>query len=223
MNLNSDHYPVTLHIPQNTLITRSPLPVNTTLTRILNPIPPENLEIFNIEFYEGNSTQINELTILLENHQHLTPEQWQEACTSLDYIVNKISETIVKTCKAEPLPNLTNRTSQQGGFLPRKLAKEWKKHLSTYHLIRKAIYIAQHDPHWQTHPILNDIRNHQHGNIPHPPTTSPPTEWINAIAVIAKTANKEARKITTKYTKECILKAVAKYRQMYEKSPKKIN
>jgi hypothetical protein len=60
--------------------------------------------------------------------------------------------------------------------------------------------------------------------ISHPPTTTnPPNEWIDTIATIAKTSNKEARKITTKYTKHCILKAVSKYRQMYEKSPKKIN
>jgi hypothetical protein len=59
--------------------------------------------------------------------------------------------------------------------------------------------------------------------IPHPPTTiTPPNEWIDAIAAIAKTANKEARKITIKYTKNYILKAVSKYRQMYEKNPKKI-
>jgi hypothetical protein len=32
MNLNSDHYPVTLHVPQNILIARSPPPVNTTST-----------------------------------------------------------------------------------------------------------------------------------------------------------------------------------------------
>src|SRR5450631_4177162 len=63
-----------------------------------------------------------------------------------------------------------------------------------------------------------------HTSIPHPPViTAPPTEWIDAIATIAKNANKEARKITTKYTKDCILKAVSKYRQMYEKSPKKMN
>jgi hypothetical protein len=50
---------------------------------------------------------------------------------------------------------------------------------------------------------------------------APPIEWINTIATIAKNANKEAMKITTKYTKDCILKAVSKYRQMYEKNPKK--
>ena len=88
----------------------------------------------------------------------------------------------------------------------------------------KAIYIAQHDPHWQTHPILNDIQNHQYINIPHlPVTTSPSDEWIDAVATIAKNVNKEARKITTKYTKDCILKAVSKYRQIYENSPQKIN
>jgi hypothetical protein len=40
INLNSDHYPVTLHIPQNLLIARPPPPANITPTRILNPIPP---------------------------------------------------------------------------------------------------------------------------------------------------------------------------------------
>jgi hypothetical protein len=172
MNLNSDHYPVILHIPHNTLVARSLPPTNTSPTRILNPIPPENLEKFNIRFFEENSTQLKALITLLENHQHLTSDQWQETCTSLDYIINKISETIEKTCKADPLPSLTNRTSQQDGFLPRKLPREWKRHLNTYHLNRKAIYIAQHDPHWQAHSILNNIRNHQHVNIPHPPATT---------------------------------------------------
>ena len=99
-------------------------------------------------------------------------------------------------------------------------------HLSTrsMHSIRKTIYIAQHDPLWQAHPILNDIRNHQHTNIPHPPiTTTFIVEWIDAIADIAKTANKKTKKITTKYTKDYILKVVSKYRQMYDKNPQKIN
>ena len=108
--------------------------------------------------------------------------------------------------------------------MPRKLAKACNRHLNTYHLIRKTIYIAQHDPFWQVHPILYDIRNHRHASISHPLiTTAPPTDWIDAIATIAKYANKEAKKITTKYTKDCILKVVSKYRQMYEKIPPKIN
>ena len=65
MNLNSDHYPVTLHIPQNILIARSLPSTDTTPTRILNPIPLENLEKFNIIFFETYSTQLNELTKLL--------------------------------------------------------------------------------------------------------------------------------------------------------------
>ena len=127
INLNSNHYPITLHIPQNTLIARPPPPITTTHTIIFNPIPPENLENLNIEFFEGNSTRINELIHFLENHDHLTLDQWEIACTSLNKIVEKITETIEKTCKSPPLPNLTNRIAQQGGFLPRKLAKEWKK------------------------------------------------------------------------------------------------
>ena len=176
------------HIPHNTLIARPPSPTNTSPTRILNPIPLENIEKFNITFFEEKSAQPKALTTLLENHQHLTPNQWQEACTSFDYIVNKISEKkIEKTCTTYPLPNLMYKTSQQGGFLPRKLVRGWKTYFTTYHLIRKAIYIAQHDPHWQAHPILNDIRNHQHVSIPHPPvTTARLVEWIDAIATIAK-------------------------------------
>ena len=44
INLNLDHYPVVLHIPHNTLIARPPLPTNIPPTRILNPIPPENIK-----------------------------------------------------------------------------------------------------------------------------------------------------------------------------------
>jgi hypothetical protein len=41
---------------------------------------------------------------------------------------------------------LTQRTVQQGGYLLRKLQKQWKQQLATYHLTRKAIYLSQHDP-----------------------------------------------------------------------------
>jgi hypothetical protein len=75
MNLNSDHYPVTLHIPHNTLIARPPPPTITSSTRILNPIPRIHLENFNITFFEENSTQLKALTTLLETHQHLTCAQ----------------------------------------------------------------------------------------------------------------------------------------------------
>jgi hypothetical protein len=41
--------------------------------------------------------------------------------------------------------------------------------------------------------------------------------------MIAKTTKLQARKITTKYTKECIKKAISKYKEMYETNPKRIN
>ena len=109
MNLNSDHYPVVLHISHNTLIARIPPLTNTSPTRILKSIPLENSKKFNITFFAENSVQIKAHTTLLENHQHLSLDQWIEACTTLDYIVNKISKTIVKTCKIEPIPNITTR------------------------------------------------------------------------------------------------------------------
>ena len=172
--------------PSQHLYSQTP-PSNTSPIRILNPILPENIEKFNITFFKENSIQIKTLTTLLGNHQHLSTDQWAETCITFDHIVNKILETIEKTCQADPLPNLTNRTSQQGGFLPRKLAKVWQRYLNTYHLIWKTIYIVQHDPLWQAHPILNDIRNHQYTSISHPPQTmAPPIEWIDTIAIIVK-------------------------------------
>ena len=123
-----------------------------------------------------------------------------------------------------PLPTLTNRTAQQGGFMPRKIQKQWKKHLSTYHLIRKTIYLAKHNPQWLTHPIIEELKNHTHTNIPPPPNQIHlQQEWLINIATIAKTTNSQARAITTKYTRDCIKKAISKYRQQYEKNPKKIH
>ena len=41
----------------------------------MNPIPQENLENFNTEFFEENATQLNEITTLLSNN-HLTNDRW---------------------------------------------------------------------------------------------------------------------------------------------------
>jgi hypothetical protein len=57
----------------------------------------------------------------------------------MDHLVKNISKIIEDTCTAPLIPTLTNQASKQGGFLPRKLQKQWKKELSTYHIIRKAI------------------------------------------------------------------------------------
>ena len=181
-----------------------------------------NIEKFKTEFFEENATQINELTNTLLNDQ-LTNTQWQLSCSQMDQLIAKISDKIQETCSAPPLQTLTPRTSQQGGFLPRKLQKKWKKHLYTYHLIRKAIYLTRNSPNWQTHPIIEELTNHNHINIPPPNQDLNQEEWIRIIANIAKSAHTQARKITTKYTQECIKKAISKYRQLYEKSPKKIN
>ena len=217
-NLNSDHSPVTLHIPPNTLLARPTPPTTNNTKRILNPIPQENIETFKTKFYDENTLQINELTNILLNDQ-LDINQWQLACTTLDQLIQEISNIIQETCSAPPLPTFTNRTSQQGGFLPRKTQKQWKKHLTTYHLIRKIIYLANHSINWQTHPIIETLMNHTHANIPPLPIQEiDQQEWLVTIAAIAKTANTQARTITTKFTRDCIRKAIAKYRQLYKKT-----
>ena len=49
---------------------------------------------------------------------------------------------------------------------------------------------------------MNELNNHNHVNIPPPPEDDLlKKEWIRELAIIAKTANILAKKITTKYTK----------------------
>ena len=71
---------------------------------------------------------------------------------------------------------------------------------------------------------MNELKNHNHVNIP-PPLEDDmlKEEWIRELAIIAKTTNTLARKITTKYAKECIKKAISKYRKLYDTNLKKIN
>ena len=71
---------------------------------------------------------------------------------------------------------------------------------------------------------MHELNNHNHISISPPPNDDlQKNEWIKELATLAKTENIKARKITTKYTKECIKKAISKYRQLYETSPKRIN
>ena len=206
-NLNLDHLPIILHIPPNKLLARQPLPPTTCTTKIMNPIPQENLEKFKIIFFEENAIQLNNITDLLSLDQ-LTENQWQSTCSQLDHIIQKISKTIVSTCSTTPIPTLTNKTSQQGGFLSRKLQKLLKIHIKTYHLIRKAIYITNNTINWRNHPIMYELNNHTHINIPPPPPNDDlqKNDWIKELATLAKIENTQARKITIKYTKECIKK-----------------
>jgi hypothetical protein len=56
---NSDHYPICLDIPCNNIISKLPTPAsNNNKPKILNPIPPENINKFCIEFSEKNTIQI---------------------------------------------------------------------------------------------------------------------------------------------------------------------
>ena len=164
-NLNSDHLPIILQIPPNKLISRQTPPSITPTNQIMNPIPQENLEQFKAKFFEENAIQLNNITILLSPNQ-LTQNQWQSTCSQMDHIIQKIFETIENTCSTSPQLTLTNRISQQGGSLPKKLQKLYKKHIKTYHLIKKVIYIAHNVANWRIHPIMNELNSHDHTNIP---------------------------------------------------------
>lgn len=141
--------------------------------------------------------------ILLLQQETLTDPQWCHACNKLETLIENISVIIQNTCIAPPVQPFTQHTIQQGGYLPMKLQKEWKKHLSTYHLIRKAIYILQHILNSTTHPIILQLQNQPHIQIPLPPTDVQVHQGsIKQISKFTKNANKHARAITTKYTRK---------------------
>ena len=61
--------------------------------------------------------QIDSLINTLENHNQLTQTQWHKICHTLDTLINNVSDTLEQTCKAQPILQMTNRTSQQGSYL----------------------------------------------------------------------------------------------------------
>jgi hypothetical protein len=143
---NSDHYPICLDILPNNIISKNhALVPNNDKPKILNPIPPENINKFCIKFIETNSTQIHQLIETLQNNTILSQNQWRQVCDEMDQMVRNISKIIEETCTAPPIPTLIHLTNKQGGYLPRKLQKLWKKELSTYHIIRKIIKLTNQD------------------------------------------------------------------------------
>jgi hypothetical protein len=121
-------------------------------------------------------------------------------------------------------PNSHKTNIQTSGYLPGKLQKSWKKELSTYHTIRKAIKITTQDTNWRTHPIITNLRNHPYTTIPNPPYN--PTlisEWIGTLGNIGKKAKKEAQDIIAKQTSIKCKKAISKYRNTLNLQPKRIH
>jgi hypothetical protein len=136
---NSDHYPICLNIPPNNIIAKKNTPILNNKPKILNPIPLENINMFCIKFSEQNTNQIQLLTNLLQNNTTLSQNQWQQICAEIDSMVRNISKIIEDTCTAPSIPTLIHLINKQGGYLPRKLQKLWKKEISTYHVTRKTI------------------------------------------------------------------------------------
>jgi hypothetical protein len=142
----------------------------------------------------------------------------------MDQMVENISTTIENTCIAPPIPHLTNQTSKQGGYLPRKLQKKWKKELSTYHIIRKAIKTITQDINWRTHSVITNLQNHRFAEIPNPPNDPLLINgWIKTLGSIGKTAKKNAHDIITKQTSINCKKEISKYRNTLNLQPKRIH
>jgi hypothetical protein len=110
--------------------------------------------MFCFKFLEKHNTQIQQIINILKNNATLPQNQWQQVCNEMDQMVHNISKIIEETCIAPPIPTLISLTTKQGGYLPRKLQKIWKKEISTYHIIRKAIKITTQDTNWRTHRLI---------------------------------------------------------------------
>ena len=125
---NFDHYQICLDIPSNNIISKIPTPAsNNNTSQILNPIPPKNINQFCIKFSEKNTTEIQQLTNILQNNIILPQNQWQQVCEEMDLMVQNMSKIIEETCTAPPIPRLTNQTNKQGGYFSKKLQKKWKE------------------------------------------------------------------------------------------------
>jgi hypothetical protein len=110
---NSDHYPICLEIPPNNIIAKKHLStLNNNNPKILNPIPPENINKFSFRFSETNTNQIEHLIDILQNNIKLPQNQWHQVCEKMDQIIQNISKIIEDTCTALPIPTLTNLTSK---------------------------------------------------------------------------------------------------------------
>jgi hypothetical protein len=180
--------------------------------------------MFCIKFLETNTTQIQQLTNTLQNNIILPQNQWQRVCEEMDQMVQNISKIIEDTCTVPPIPTLTSLTSKQGGYLPRKLQKLWKKELSTYHITRKTIKLTTQNTNWQTHPLIANIQNHPHATIPNPPNDPMlVNKWLKTLGTVGKTAKKNARDIITKQTTTNCKKAISKYRNTLNLQPKRIH
>jgi hypothetical protein len=71
---------------------------------------------------------------------------------------------------------------------------------------------------------MDELNHHNYITIPQPPhPDNNPQKWIETLAELAKTANKQARKITTKYIQECIKKPSQNINNYTKKNPQKIN
>jgi hypothetical protein len=154
----------------------------------------------------------------------LSQNQWQQICVEMDSMIQNISKIIEDTCIAPPIPTLTHHTNKQGGYLPRKLQKLWKKEISTYHIIRKTIKLTAQNNNWRTHPLVTNLQSHPYTNIPNPPNDPLLiNEWIKILGTIEKTAKKNARDIITKQTTINCKKAISKYRNTLNLQPKRIH
>jgi hypothetical protein len=59
---NSNHYKIYLNIPPNNIVSKTHTPTLNNKPKILNPIPPENINMFRIKFSETNTNHILQLT-----------------------------------------------------------------------------------------------------------------------------------------------------------------
>ena len=224
LDQNSDHYPVQLQLAPNSVIIKTTIPHNPN-PRLTYPIPENILQSLYTTFLDEQNLTITNLANTLKQ-ENLTRQQWEEAKSQFQEILNSLSKCIEQTCMSQTMPPLPHRAKLQGGFLPRQQQKTWKSHLKTYHNIRKAIHVACQHSYAQLHNHPDIIALLSPLKINTPPFPTNCTEhrnWIETLAAIGKKAKIEAYKITTKQTMTNIKTAIKKYRILLNTKPKTIH
>ena len=111
--LNSNHYPVILKIPSNTLISRPPTNTKPSSSKLPNTIPSHQLQALQSKFLTENAHTLSQLTRTLQNEAPLNDVKWTQIVTRLDNLISKLSNTFEEICVKPPPPQLTGKKNHK--------------------------------------------------------------------------------------------------------------
>jgi exonuclease III len=130
---NSDHFPILLNLPNNTIILPNKPSTNTQeRPYIPSPIPHHTLLKFHTMFEEESYSQVQTLQTQLNTTEHpLTFQDWENAKNGIEGLIQTMTECTLQSCCEEKLEPQTDRSTKQGGYIPHTIKKNGSSN-STY-------------------------------------------------------------------------------------------